>query len=133
MLLGFAAALILGMPLSGHTETPASPPKAGWVFYGMLLNPVKDGHWDQGSPNFSIADTKNAASPVPKSGEHIVCVHAMSIRDACLAINDGAPGTYQWGAKTGKSLQPGEKAEIVSVKSLPSKKGVYLWVQIKTP
>jgi hypothetical protein len=134
LLLAIAAVVLCSLPLRAPAQAPSARSKdAQWVFYGLLLSPLKDANtrWDNNSPNFHIDEPKIAAMAVPEHGNRVVCDHAMYLRDACLMVNAGPPGTYEWGTKTGQSLQPGAKVTIVSVQPLPSKKGTYLWVEIK--
>jgi hypothetical protein len=128
------ATLMAASPGSGFAETPPKVAKTtSWVFYGLLLDSAAGApaHWDAGSPNFSIVGSKDPASPVLKPGMRIVCRHAMNVRAADLVVDAGSEGNYQWGAKVGKSLQEGEQAEIIKVSPFHSKKGNYLWVEIK--
>jgi hypothetical protein len=53
------------------------------------------------------------------------------VRTACLQVNAGSEGSYQWAPKIGKSIQVNAKVEIVNSCPLKSQQGKYLWVEIK--
>jgi hypothetical protein len=128
------AVFLAACPPSGFAQAaPKVAARTSWVFYGLLLDSAAGApaHWDAGSPNFSIAGSKDPASPLLKPGMRIICRHAMNVRAADLVVGVDGEGNYQWGAKVGKSLQEGEQAEIVRVSPFHSKKGSYLWVEIK--
>ena len=55
----------------------------------------------------------------------------MNIHAACLAVTpDAAPGTYEWGALTGKKVEAGDQVSVLHVNRLTSKLGAYYWIEI---